>query len=202
MKMTLKYSLIICALFFVNNSFAQSSTTEGSLNSGTLKSQSEYLLKKSNNYQQFKVVSKTNLNKYFKNVADSVMTYNERIIMLNQKIDNQQANIDTLNSKMSALDTNLARVNKEKNSFSLFGILMGKAAYNTLMWSLVIGLFAALSFYVFRFRRNFSVTDKLQKSLNSTKEDFDAFRKKTLDKEQVLMRKLQDELNKKKGGKA
>ena len=195
--MTLKYCLIICTFLFVNRSFAQTSTaSEGSLNNGTLKSQSEYLFKKSNNYQQFKVVSKANLNKYFKNVADSVKTYNENIFMLNQKIDIQQANIDSLNSKMLSLDASLARVNKEKNSFSFFGILMRKGVYNTLMWSLVIGLFSALCIYIFRFNRNFSVTDKLQKSLSTTKEEFDAFRKRTLDKEQVLMRKLQDEINK------
>ena len=197
MKMTLKYCLIICTFLFLNRSFAQTSTaSEGSLNNGTLKSQSEYLFKESNNYQQFKVVSKANLNKYFKNVADSVKTYNENIFMLNQKIDIQQANIDTLNSKMLSLDASLARVNKEKNSFSFFGILMRKGVYNTLMWSLVIGLFSALCIYIFRFNRNFSVTDKLQKSLSTTKEEFDAFRKRTLDKEQVLMRKLQDEINK------
>ncbi|WP_235295776.1 hypothetical protein [Portibacter marinus] len=173
-----------------------SNENTGSLNDGTIDSQYDYLLDKSNNYQQYKVVRKDFLNKFYGNVADTLESNNNEIANLNRTIIMQEESVDSMKSKVETLQSDLAQVNKEKDSFSLFGILLNKSTYNTMMWSLILGLLGALIFYIFRFNRSHAVTAKAKENLSKTKSEFDAYRKKTLEKEQVLMRKLQDELNK------
>ena len=168
----------------------------GSLNAGTIDSQFDYLLKKSNNYQQYKVVRKDFINKFYSNVSDTLSSNNQKISSLNETIGVQQADVDSMNSQVVTLESDLAQVNKEKDSFSLFGILLNKSTYNTLMWGLILALLGTLIFYIFRFNRSHAVTAKAKESLDKTKTEFDAYRKKTLEKEQKLMRRLQDELNK------
>jgi uncharacterized coiled-coil protein SlyX len=187
----------IFALFISASLLAQGSQeNEGSLDAGSIQSQFDYLVKKSNNYQQYEVVPKDFLNKFYKNISDSLATNNREINNLNNTIYTQNITVDSLKSQVMMLNTDLEQVRKEKDSFSLFGMLLSKGTYNTLMWSLILGLLGALVLFIYRFNRSHVVTAKAKENLAKTKEDFDAFRKKTLEKEQKLMRRLQDELNK------
>jgi len=188
--------LLVGFLFVTSLDGQAAQANPGSLNEGSIESQFNFLIKKSNNYQQYKVVRKDFINKFYQNIADSLKTNNAEIAKLNNTIYTQQENVDSMKSTVMTLNTDLTQVNKEKDSFSLFGILLKKGTYNTLLWSLIFGLLAALSLFVFRFRRGHVITSRANENLAKTKEEFDAFRKKTLEKEQVLMRKLQDELNK------
>ncbi|GLR16198.1 hypothetical protein [Portibacter lacus] len=189
-------TLLMMIFAFSLGTAQQASENEGSLDGGTIESQFDYLISKSNNYQQYKVVRKDFISKFFQNISDSLASNNEEITKLNNTIYEQQISVDSMKSQMMTLNADLTQVNKEKNSFSLFGLLLNKVTYNTLMWSLILGLLGALLFFIYRFKRSHVVTAKAKENLSKTKEEFDAFRKKTLEKEQVLMRKLQDELNK------
>ncbi len=190
--------LIYFALLFSSLTLSGQTPQEkpGSLNEGSIDSQFKFLVKKSNNYQQYKVVRKDFLNKFYGNIADSLVLNNQEISKLNRTINVQQGDVDSMNSQVATLQQDLAQIKKEKDSFSFFGILLKKGTYSTIMWSLIFGLLGGLLLYIFRFNRSHAVTAKAKESLAKTKEEFDAYRKKTLEKEQVLMRKLQDELNK------
>lgn len=187
---------IFIAILFCSLDANGQAAAIGSLDEGDIKSQYDFILKKSNNYQQYKVVPKTMMAKFYGNIKDSLNANYTEIRTLKSKIGAQENDINQLNVKVGDLEEGVARVEKEKDSFSIFGLLISKAAYNTIMWGLVIALGSVLSLFVFRFRRSHVVTKKAQELLSKTKEEFDAFRKKTLDKEQKLMRELQDEINK------
>ncbi len=177
-------------------SFGQSNTGGGSLDAGNLQSQFDFMMRKSTNYQGHKVIKRTSIDKFYRNATDSLSNSYKEIATLNNRIDLQQINIDSLNSQVSQLQAGLTQVEKEKNSFSLFGILLKKNTYNTLLWGLILGLGGALALFVYRFKRSHALTTKARNSYEKTKTAFDAFRQKTLENEQVLMRRLQDELNK------
>ncbi len=75
---------ILLTLFLTMTVTAQNSTvTPGSLDAGSIESQYDFLVKKSNNYQQYKVVRKDFLTKFYKNIADSLATNNKEISDLN-----------------------------------------------------------------------------------------------------------------------
>ena len=84
----------------------------------------------------------------------------------------------------------------KENNISLFGIAMRKTNYNLVLWSLMLLLLLGLCYYIYKFYNNKHFTKKAQNDLTEIEEEFAAFRKKTLEREQKLRRQLQDEINK------
>jgi len=67
------------------------------------------------------------------------------------------------------------------------------------MWS-VVGILAALLFlFIYRFNASNRITREVKAKLSETEHEFEEHRKRALEREQKVMRKLQDEINKNKG---
>ena len=75
---------------------------------------------------------------------------------------------------------------------------MSKAGYNVLMWSIIAGLLILLLFFIFKFKNSNAITRQAKFALAETEEEFEEHRKRALEREQKVMRRLQDELNKQK----
>jgi uncharacterized protein YlxW (UPF0749 family) len=100
--------------------------------------------------------------------------------------------IDSLQSEINSAKSDLIK----KNSFKFFGIMVSKAGYDSIMWTIIIGLLICLGFMFAAFRRSHSVTSQTKKDLNEVKEEFESFRKKALKSKEEVVRQLYDELNK------
>ncbi len=197
MRNKLKLSIYLFFLLSTWTMMAQgANSNSSSLNGGSIKNQYDFLLSKSSNYLDNKVVKKDYLDKFFSNITDSIQISIKEIEDLNFAIRTHEINIDSLNSQLSQLKIELTNLKAKNNGMSLFGLLISKAVYNTLVLLTIIGLGIALIIFASRHRASFAITSKAKKSLEDTRAEFDAFKQKTLEKEQVLMRKLQDELNK------
>lgn len=168
----------------------------GQNTSSTIKDEFNKMVDKSGNYQDFKVVKRTDLNSFFKLVSDSLNSNNSEINRLSLTINILEEKVDSLNSTVTNLKNEHDLVAKQKNSFSFLGILMSKGAYNFLVWGLIIILGGLFTFFYLRFSNSHAETRKAKELYNKTKSDFQNYKEKTLEKEQVVMRKLQDEINK------
>jgi len=197
-----KYLLFFAGIFSCVATYAQDATAntppEGSLNSGTIESQFDYLNSISNNFQEYKVVKKANLDKIKSNVTDSLNVFKEQLASLNNQLKEQKAAIDQLNIEFKTSQSDLQQALDMKDSFSFMGMYIHKSSYNTLMWGLVILLAVALLFFIYRFKRNYSVTAEIKQSLMEIREEFDLHRRNTLERERKLNRQLVDEMNKRK----
>ena len=197
-----KYLLFFAGIFSYAISHAQEvpakTSPEGSLNSGTIESQFDYLNSISNNFQEYKVVKKANLDKIEGNVTDSLNVFKEQLVSINNQVKEQKAAIDQLNNDLKTSQSDLQQALDMKDSFSFMGMYIHKSTYNTLMWGLVILLAVALLFFIYRFKRNYSVTAEIKQSLMETREEFDLHRRNTLERERKLNRQLVDEMNKRK----
>lgn len=170
----------------------------GSLDSGTIESQFDYINSVSNNYEEFKVVRRSNLNKIKANVLDSLKVFTDQIATLNNQLKEQKASMDQLNSGLSTTQAELQEALDMKDSFSFMGIYLHKSTYNSMMWGIVIILAVFLLFFIYRFKRNYSVTAELKQTLEETREEFELHRRNTLERERKLNRQLVDEMNKRK----
>ena len=65
-----------------------------------------------------------------------------------------------------------------------------------MVWSIVILLLIALLVFIFQFKNGKVVASQAKTDLSKLQDEFEEFRKKALKREQEMMRKLQDELNK------
>ncbi len=173
-----------------------------SLNSGTIENQFDFVIQKSYTYKGngkvYKNVERYKLDALKAHTLDSLKAIKEQLNSTKQLVSNQDKEIDVLKTNLADTNATLTQTNLEKNSMSLFGMLMSKTGYNVLMWSIVAGLLALLLFFIFKFKNSNAITRQAKFALAETEEEFEEHRKRALEREQKVMRRLQDELNKQK----
>ncbi len=151
---------------------------------------------KSNNYQEFKVIKKTKLAALRKNILDSINKLEQTIVTTNKTVDDQAAQISKLENTLTSTNTDLTASREKEDGINFFGVLVKKATYNTIMWSIIAVLIAALLFFIFKFKNSNTITRNANNKLEETESEFEAHRSKKLEEIQQIRRKLQDEINK------
>jgi len=196
---------LIFAVFFCSLTFSQTKqdpkTENLSLDSGTIDSQFEFLVKRSNNWrdergQSYEVVRRNWIEKLRAHTLDSLKAVHKNLAATKQIVTNQTNEINKLKSSLSNAELDLTNTNKEKDSMSLLGMQMSKVGYNGLMWSIIAGLLAFLLFFVYKFKNSNTITKEARLRLSETEEEFEEHRKTALEREQKVRRQLQDEINK------
>jgi len=198
----LKFSIfLIFASIFVVTTQAQTESDKAtlSLNDGTIDNQFEYVIQKSNRYQEYKVVKTNWLFTLKAHTLDSLKALKKDLSDTQAIVDTQANEISGLKTNLTNTQNNLDKTNKEKNSMALFGLNMSKTIYNLLMWSIIAALFVLLLVFIYKFKNSNSVTRLTKNTLLDIEEEFEEHRRNALEREQIVRRQLQDELNKQKG---
>lgn len=195
----LLFSLLLITFTFTFSQAQESPESlqkELSLDGGSIQDQFEYITRKSNSFQEYKVVKKTWLGKLEANILDSIRTMKSELAGMHSAETERKEEIAALQAETEAARSELEAAIATKNSIAFLGIQTHKNLYNSIMWGLVLGLAALLLLFIFRFRRSHAVTAEAVKNLEETKKEFETHRKRALEREQKLNRRLQDELNK------
>ncbi|MCL5128517.1 MULTISPECIES: tRNA (guanine-N1)-methyltransferase [unclassified Algibacter] len=202
MNFTKQLFFIACAFLFTLTSFSQTNATQEedklSLNSGSIDNQFEFVIRRSNSWQDYKTVKKTWLYALKAHTLDSLKAVHKDLADTQVVVKNQGKEISDLKLNLSNTQTDLDKTNTEKNNMSLFGLQMSKSSYNVLMWSIIGGLLVLLLFFIYKFNNSNAITRAAKKSLAETEEEFEEHRKTALEREQKVRRQLQDEINKQK----
>lgn len=201
--------LIILTLLSFNLQFAQeedeNQEVDATLETGSVAGQFEYLAKKSGNYRadgiRYEVVKVESLDKLRQNVIDTLNLINKKTVALNAKIVENESNIAALNKKLSETSSNLISVTEEKDSMSVFGILVSKATYSIILWTLIAGLLLLLLFFIYKFRSSNMLTQEAKTNLAELETEYEEHRRRALEREQKISRQYQDEINKNKKAK-
>jgi septal ring factor EnvC (AmiA/AmiB activator) len=201
MKLFKTVLFVTFTFFCVTTINAQDDTDQEeklSLNEGTINNQFEYVIRRSNNYQEFKVVKKTWLYELKAHTIDSLNAVHKELSDSQATINSQSNEISQLKSDLSTTKTNLENTINEKDSMALFGLQMSKGGYNALMWTIIAALLAFLLLFVYKFKNSNTVTKQAKKALLETEEEYEEYRRNSLEREQKVRRQLQDEINKQK----
>jgi septal ring factor EnvC (AmiA/AmiB activator) len=202
-----KFIIILSISLFCTAISAQTESNEEedklSLNTGTIDNQFEYILRKSGNFkgtngQPYEAVKRSMLLTLQAHTIDSLKTIHKELAETQAVVTSQSKEIATLKTSLTNTQGTLNQTNEEKDSMSLFGMLMSKSGYNVLMWSIIGGLLAFLLFFIYKFKNSNAITRDANKSLAEIEEEFEEHRKIALEREQKVRRQLQDELNKQK----
>ncbi|AWG23379.1 hypothetical protein FFWV33_18510 [Flavobacterium faecale] len=183
-------------LLFTPNIFSQTSVKPAK--SGSLQSQFENLIEKSNSFQEYKVISKSGLLKLQTNIQDSLAVSKSKILANEAFQESQKKTIDSLKNKSAASQTIVSDLVSEKESISVLGIQIQKTVFKVSFFLIVIGLIATVFFLVFMYKRSNAITVESKLALKQSQEEFEIYKEKALEREQKAMRRLQDELNKQK----
>jgi len=187
----MKFKITLITLFISAMAFCQTEKTNN-----TVDHQFRTLYKNSNNYQEYKVISKNAFGILHNNVLDSVQAYNKNLAAKNTLINSQKNTIDTLEKEATITTVKLNDAIAKETSISVFGFQLQKNIYSIILYSIILLLLAATSFFIYKFKNSSVVTSASKSNLEDIENEFNVFRKKALEREQKLRRELQDEINK------
>lgn len=178
---------------------AQDSEIQPSENlNGTLEQQFDYIYKRSNNYEIYKVVSKKNFEHLKKSSLDSIRVYKNEINTLNSKLSSEIQERDNLSTQLTSLKEDYLKVNEEKESVSFFGIRLDNNLFNMIILGVFIFLGLLLFFFIMKFKSAKSEARIAVDNLTKVEEEYADYKRRAMEKEQQLGRRLQDEINKNK----
>lgn len=187
--MQTKSLTLVIFLLVVTSLFSQE-------NSNTIDNQFTNVVDKSNSYQQFKVIPKAKIYALRKNVLDSIAALDSKVETAQLEIEKQRVEIASLTDDLTSTRQNLTSSKEKEDGIEFFGSLTKKSTYNGIMWSIIVFLLAILGLVFFKFKNSNSVTRATKTKLAEVENEFDAYRKKALEENQQIGRKLQDEINK------
>ncbi|MFD1015004.1 tRNA (guanine-N1)-methyltransferase [Winogradskyella rapida] len=167
-----------------------------SLNEGSIDNQFEFVIRRSNSWQEYKTVKKTWLYALKAHTLDSLKAVHKDLTDTQAVVSRQAEEIETLKSNLSSTEATLNTTNDEKDNISLFGIQTDKGSYKALMWSIIGALLALLLFFIYKFKGSNSATREAKFKLGEVETEFEEHRRNALEREQKVRRQLQDELNK------
>ncbi|MFD0762500.1 hypothetical protein ACFQZW_10435 [Lutibacter aestuarii] len=190
--------LILAFTAFLITTTVFSQTTKRFIDTGSVKNQFDYLIDESNKYQDYKVVKYNWLVKLKSNVSDSLSASKKEIISNYNSIQAQKKTIDSLMAAVNTSTNQITSLNTQIESISLFGIQFKKDTFKTIFF-VIIGILAILLlFFITKYKHGFSIIKETKLSLKELEDEYENHRKRALEREQKVMRKLQDELNKNK----
>jgi len=186
-------ALLICSTQGV---FSQDTQDKPFLEKGTVEEQFNFIYDKSYTFEIYKSVRIPWFTTLKSHVLDSLKSIKKELRKSERIAQSKDGLLDSLKSELEKTKQDLATVTNEKNSFRLFGILMGKGSYNSLVWLIILTLSGLLALFALLFKRSNSITSQTKASLTEVKDEFETFRKRSLEREEKMARKHLDEMNK------
>jgi hypothetical protein len=179
---------------------AESQTTMPEiLSKGTLKEQMDYINEKTRIYEEYRAIREDMFQKIRGNSIDSLKAAKNVITGFRKNVNNLNITIDSLNASLVTVKTNLDQMTKTKNSISLMGIEVNKAAYNAVMWIIIAVLAGILTVGFLVFKRNHVVTTHTKKEIEDLKREFEAYRKASREAREKMSMAHFNELKKLRG---
>ncbi|MCH2215601.1 MAG: hypothetical protein MK086_10550 [Flavobacteriales bacterium] len=161
----------------------------------TLEYQFIQLKKKSNNYQQYKVVEKIRLDNYWASVNDTLIETRTEISSLNSEVSSLKSKVGTLEMELKDRESSLEDQAYQIEHMSFLGIDMTKGGYVTFSWVIIFVLLAIALVLYMRFSSANRITKTTRSEFNQLNDEFEEHKKRTRDKETKLKRELQTEIN-------
>lgn len=188
--------LLCCSLSFLGQT--SEFTLDNPLNSkkSTLYSQHKFIMERSRTYVNNKVVKIEWIEKFYSNVKDSLESAKYKSSNFEKAYSEEIKVSKNALTSITALKKELATVNVEKDNITLFGSLTSKSSYKTLVWIIIFSLISFLLFFLIKFKNSTRVTKEATEKLKEIEFELEETKKKARIKQQELMRKLQDEINK------
>ncbi len=194
----MKKELLCLIVLFVLSLGTYAQATKKFTDTGSVKNQFDFLIDKSYRYKNFKNVDITWLNKLKANVADSLVASKSEILSASNIIRSQSETVDSLKTTLNDSTNTITKLKGEIQSISLLGIQFKKGTFKTLLFTIIGILTFLLVIFMGKFNRSNNITKETKNNLSEVEEEFEIHRKRALEREQKVMRKLQDELNKQK----
>lgn len=150
----------------------------------------------SETFKEYKVIKIYELNRFWKGVADTLKTNNATISELQKKIASHDDEIKKLSNTIAECKANILDLQFGVEHLTIFGLPIGKTAYQVLNFSIIVTLLVLIAFLFFKYNERRSTAREKINAFNNLEEKFADYQKTALEKQMKLRRELQTERNK------
>jgi hypothetical protein len=178
--------------------FVLATTTTLLAQENSLENQFNDVIKTSNSYEDFKVIKKVKINTLKSSVLDSVSAMNKNIDLISEENKQQKNTILKLRNDLNTSQNSFSESKENEDAIKIFGISTKKSTYKIINLSIIVILLLVIFIFAYKFKNGNTITKLTTANLQESEEEFEIFRQRSLEREQKLRRKLQDELNKNK----
>jgi len=188
-------NLIHCFLFLSITAFSQEVDKETS----SITEEFDKVYKTSSSYKEFKVIRKVRFQDLKSKVSDSIEQINKELRIENKKNIKLEQDLNNIIKKSLQNNLEMVQAINEKKSISFFGFQLKKSIYKIIIWFTIILLIFTLFYFIYQFKNSYKVVLIAKKERIEAEEKLATFKKNSLEREQKLRRKIQDEINKQRG---
>ncbi|MBC8985775.1 hypothetical protein H9X96_08295 [Pedobacter sp. N36a] len=186
---------IIAILFFQFHTQAQLPADSAKADP-SLRGQYEFMLAKSKTINGYKLINPARLAGFWKSVSDSINQNRKQLSAVKVKLAEQEKAVTALKAQISGAESSLASSNAKLDEINFLGMSFTKGKYNTIVWSLILILAAALAIVIIRSAKYIHEAKYRSSLYEEIAQEYQNYKTKANDKEKKLARELQDERNK------
>ncbi|MBN2164820.1 MAG: tRNA (guanine-N1)-methyltransferase [Marinilabiliaceae bacterium] len=192
----IKPLLLIITLTLLNANVSGQETPANPLETGTVKDQFEYVINKSGKYEDYRVIKNGWVFKLRSNTLDSIKKLDNTIDNLDIKSKNQLSTIDSLQQVLNTTNEKLEEAITKKNALSFLGTNMEKSTYQNTTFTIIILLILVSIGVFFLYKKSNIITLETKNALSDLQNEFEAHRKRALEREKTMARNHLNEINK------
>ena len=187
--------LVIFLIFLSQSLFAQQ-PTEG-INEQSLKLNEQYLQMKvkSQTYGEYKVIKETTLDAFWKTTTDSVKKGKSLLSEVREANALLQAQLQSAQLEMKQKDQSIEELTHAGTHINVLGLDLHKAVFVSFALLTIVGLLIVLGLISGRLKLIYHAMKDKMETFNMLSEEFEAYKRKALEKQMKLSRELQDERN-------
>ena len=195
----IKNASIFFTLFLLTVTASGQSALPDVFTDGSVKEQMNYVQEKTRIYEDFRAIREDMFQKLKRNATDSIDASRKEIGNLIQERENRDVLIDSLNSAIENVKSDLEGMTRTNNSIAILGMEVNKKVYNSILWTIVAALTGLLVIGFLAYRRNNSLTVNTKKEYEELKKEFEAYRKASREAREKMSMAHFNELKKLRG---
>ncbi len=160
-----------------------------------LNSQFDSLKNNSETFKDYKVIKIITLNNFWATVQDSIEIKQAVLADYKQKEQVLETSIKDLELKEEELTQHSETLKYASTNIDFLGIDFSKTVFKVTFSIIVVFLILVIGFLFIQLKRKLQVANSSKQELTNVEEEFDTYKKLSLEKERKLRRELQTERN-------
>jgi len=188
--------LMVFCVYLLSVTLATAQSREALEGDHTLKERYEIMKEKAESYNDYKVIKNAILDGVWKISMDTIAKLKNDLHTANATIAKLKGEIQGAADKVKAAETSMEQSSYERTHMNIFGMHVAKSVFVTTSLIIVVALVIALLTVLSTFNVLRRSNREKELTIHGIMSEFDAFRKKALEKEVKISRELQSERNK------
>jgi hypothetical protein len=199
MKKLTRANLLLISLLLINLPLISQNKLPEIMTTGTMDEQLDYLHQKTLIYNDFRAIREDIFQKLRSNTVDTLNSLRNEISNRDERISAMTASQDSVQDVLNGTRVELTQAIENRDSFFIFGLPVNKGFYNSLMWTIIVGLLVITALALIAFRRNLNLTRQTTKEYKDVRDEFEEYRKANREKMEKMVIEHFNEIKKIKG---